>query len=166
MAMPMRPIDQFVEQRIRRSPLTLTIITPAVRPVAVGAAPGVAPLSPLTGPAPVPHVVTTEPVPYEPPLTVACLWLDMATGTALGDGPGDERTRFSRIGWVPQATAVARVLVADVALDPAKPYGGTRFDRADHVEYQGGRFRVLQTTPIAAGNALPTSYYIWLVGSK
>lgn len=95
-----------------------------------------------------------------------CLWLDMATGTELGDVPNHEKRTFEQLGWVEPATALARVLVSDAALTSSDPYAGTKFDKADHITHNNQQFYVLQVIPISASFNLPESYYVWLSSTK
>lgn len=111
-------------------------------------------------------VLTTDEAGYLSSVTMPCLWLDMASGTDISELPTHEQRKYLQLGWTEKATAMARVLVSDAALDPNNPYGGTRFDRADYVSFGGGKFFVLQLIPISASFKEPESYYVWLASNK
>jgi hypothetical protein len=147
---------------IRASGLTLTVHYPAPRAVVPTTGPVttpvVAPVSPLTGPKPVQTVFPAAVTPAKPAVTLSCLWLDT---TVLG--PKD-MTRVTRLGWVEGATALARVLVADAALDAAVPTGHTVFTGAEVVEFHGMRYRVLAVEPVGASFRAPLTYHVWLTG--
>ena len=155
-----------VTARILASAHQLAIVYPAVRTVATGVAPGPAPTSPLIPQEPASTVLTPDPTGYLPSVTMPCLWFDMATGTELSDMPSHEKRTFEQLGWTEAASALARVLVSDAALNTSNPYAGTRFDKADHVEHNNQRFYVLQVIPISASFNLPESYYVWLSSTK
>lgn len=92
------------------------------------------------------------------------LWAD-------GVNPGDLESRteavFRReVGWYAEATAVARVLVSEVAIDVTNPWGATLLDKAHHVEFAGKVYEMVQYTPIAAGFRVPVSYAVWLKGAQ
>jgi len=159
-------IDAAIITRITNSPQRLTLVYPAALPTATGIAPGTAPLSPLTGSPVTQQVVNPAPTPIGADLTVNCLWLDSATGGELSDRLSEEALQFKRAGWLAEATALARVLVSDVAIDPDNPYGGTEFDRVERVEHFGQRYRVLQVVPFGSGSKIPVTYHVWLVGNK
>lgn len=159
-------IDLAIASRIQNSPQSITLVYPPAASVAVGVAPGPAPLNPLTGPSESVVIDLTEPTPYSASETIKCLWLDMATGAELTDRTSAEAIRFAQIGWIAEATAVARVLVTDVALDTTNPYAGTKFDKVARVEHFGQHYRVLQVVPFGSGSKIPVTYHVWLVGNK
>lgn len=154
-------INERVTARIDGSSLTLTVVYPPIRPVAAGTSPGVAPVNPLSGPAATEVVFPAEPTGYKTNVTVKCLWLD-----ALSSSSPDGTRRVLQGGWVDGATAMARVLARDVAVDTTNPEAGTIFDAADHVVFLGTRYRVLQVTPVGASFGPPVSYHVWLVGIR
>lgn len=157
-------VNKRLLSRIANAGTTFDVVYPPTRPIVVGAAPGPAPASPLTGPAPVQHVFSGDVTPGQASLTVKCLWHDIAS--SLGDSIGDEQYRFKQLGWVRDATALARVMVSEVALDPTNPYAGTKLDAADHVVYHTRRFRVLQVSVMGSSVGTPVSYYVWLTGNQ
>lgn len=159
-------VNARVIDRIVHSGKTLTIVYPAVRPVATGTSPGTGPTSPLTGASTTDVIFEGEPTPYQPSVIVKCLWADMATSSEMTDRPSTDRYIYNQLGWVRDATAVARVLVSETALDPTNPYAGTKFDAADHILYQSRRYRVVQVVPIEASFGIPVSYYVWLTGNQ
>lgn len=159
-------VNARIIARIENAGHTLTIVYPATRPVATGVSPGVGPVSPLTGPAAVDAVFEPDPTPYQPDVTVQCLWTDMATGSQMTDNPSVDKFRYNQLGWVRDASALARVLISETALDPTNPYAGTKFDAADHIVYQNRRYRVLQVNPIEASFGTPVSYYVWVTGNQ
>jgi hypothetical protein len=120
-------------------------------------------VSPLTGPAPTTTVFPTAPTPVKPSVTVDCLWLDSYVSVA---GTPVDAIVTGRVGWVQGATALARVAVADAALDPDNYAGDTIFTAADHVEFQGRRYKVIAVEPVAASFRLPVSYHVWLAGGN
>lgn len=157
-------LNRRVASRIRGSKLTLTVQYPAARPAATGTAPGSLPVSPLTGPAPTTQVIPGPITPSKPAVGMSCLWTDMvsAVGTDLARDPIN---RFPA-GWVEGASAVARVLVEDAALDVTNPHGQTVFTGCSHVEFAGKRFTVLSVKVPHASFDIPVSYYVWLVGAS
>lgn len=159
-------INQKVKARIEQSGLTLTVVYPPVRPVASGASPGTLPVNPLTGPAPADGVFITDPAGFQATVTLKCLWLDALTGREATDVVHTEVRNPLQAGWAAGATAMARVLVEEAALDATNPYAGTKLDAADHVEFRGARFRIMQITPVGASFGPPTTYHVWLVGER
>lgn len=157
-------IDAAVIARIQSSPLTITLVYAAASTVPTGAAPAAAPANPLTG---AQEAVVIDPAAAtETTEDLACLWMDVATGAELSDRTNPEAIRFAQVGWVAEATALARVLVSEAALDTTNPYKGTKFDKAVRVEHFGQRYRVLQVVPFGSGSKLPVTYHVWLVGNK
>lgn len=156
-------IQRRLLERIRTSGLTLTVVYPPSRPALVGSTPTSAPLSPFTGPNPVQDVVDATPVPAKASVSLSCLWLD-AYGSPSQSALSDQ-IRTLRVGWYAGATALARVAVSDAAIDPAKPLDDTVFTGADHVEFQGSKFRLVSVQPVGAGFYAPYTYYVWLVGA-
>jgi hypothetical protein len=152
--------------RIDDSALALTVHYAPARPSATptgGTA--TAPLNPLTG-APPTHTLVqgAAPAPAAPPVTMPCLWLDVAA--ARNATLDEDRVRMNMLaGWAATATAQARVAVRDAALDPDAPWGGTVFDGAAYVEAQGRRYRVLGVEPIGASFADAYTYAVWLQGA-
>ncbi len=153
-------------KRIDESALTMTVhyapARPSVTPLGGTAT---APLNPMTGTPPTRALVQPVPAaPDRPPVTMSCLWLDVAAArnaTLTGD-----RIQASLGGWVELATAQARVAVRDAALDTDNPWGRTVFDGADYVEAQGRRYKVIGVEPIGASFAHPATYAVWLLGSN
>lgn len=164
--MGMDYVDAAVVARIKASPLQLTLVYPPALPTAAGVSPGTAPLSPLTGEPDALEVVLTDAAPVSASETINCLWLDIATGGELTDRLSNEAIRYRSLGWISEATAVARVLVSDVALDSTNPYTGTKFDKVERVEHFNQRYRVLQVVPFGSGSKVPVTYHVWLVGNK
>lgn len=156
-------IRRSVLARIRDSGLTLSVVYPPTRPAATGASPASAPLSPFTGPVPTTVVVTTDPTPAKPSVSLKCLWLD--TYGSVVQAVNADRIRTLNVGWMEGATALARVAVDDAALDPTKPLGDTVFTGAERVEFSGSRFRVLNVQPVGASFYAPYTYYVWLIGA-
>lgn len=151
-----------LEARVRSSPHRLTVHYPAIRPVVPAApAPITAPVNPLTGPAPVQTVTPATPTPQKPAVTLTCLWLDSYGGTTNIT----HEYRVGRVGWLATADALARVLVADAALDVTQPWGETVFDGAEAVEFNGRRYRVLGVQPVSGSFTVPLTYYVWLAGT-
>jgi hypothetical protein len=95
-----------------------------------------------------------------------CLWLDTISLTSASRlGFGSDAVNFPAAGWVQGATAMARVLVDDAAVDPDDPSAGTKFDACEEVEFQGKRYRILQIDPISASFSLAYTYAVWLHGA-
>jgi hypothetical protein len=141
-------------ERIKTSSHTLTVHYPAkVTPVA-GTAPGPAPLSPLTGTPPTHQVVETPRVPSKPPVTMACLWLDVGQ---LGDLRRNA-TVAGDYGWTADADAMARVSATDAA--SVEGFLGT-----DRVEHEGRTYRVISALPVGPSFAPAATYTIWLRGA-
>lgn len=153
-------IHARVTKRIDESELTLTVVYPPVRPVASGTSPGTAPVNPLSGPATTEVVFPTDPTGYKASVTMPCLWLDALSSSRTGIRSAVQT------GWLEGATAMARVLARDCAVDVTNAEAGTVFDAADHVVFNGTRYRVLQTTPIGASFGMPISYHVWLLGIR
>jgi hypothetical protein len=154
-------LNRALTARIRGSGLEVTAVYAPARPVATGSSPGSMPPSPFTGPPVVPSAVVPAPVPERPATTVDCLWLD-AVSTSLAEAA---RTRLAASGWKQGAEALARVLVADAALDPDDPHGDTIFTNCEAVVFRGHRFRVLAVEPVGAGHRTPLTYHVWLAGA-
>ena len=149
-------VQEGVRRRIQTSPYRLTLVYPVER------APDLTvPTNPFGGG---PPAALPAPVTRPAPLTVPCLWLDAGRPGQLQ--LSDERTRYSDVGWVTDATAVARVLTDDVALDPADPHAGTEFDKVEWVEFSSKRFQVLAVTPVNASFHVPISYAVWVKGEQ
>lgn len=163
--MPMSNIDVQIIKRIENSPHEVTFVLPAPRPVATGIAPGTAPLSPFTGTDPATGVFVAEPAPYGPSTTVKCLWYDVPTGRELNDRTL-EPILMGKIGWVMGATALARVLVSEIANDTDQPYEGTKIDKAEHAEFRGRRYKIVQVVPFSSGLYVPVTYHVWLSGGS
>lgn len=159
-------VNSRIIARIQESGQSFTVVYPAARPVATGTAPGSMPISPLTGADDAEVVFKTEPTPYQSSLTLKCLWHDVATTDELSDRTSAEKYQFEQLGWVRGATALARVLVSEAALDITNPYAGTKLDASDHIMYYGRRFRVLQTSIMGSGLGTPVSYHVWLEGNQ
>ena len=159
-------VNARILSRIENAGTTLDIVYPATRPIATGIAPGPAPVSPLTGPATVQHVFSGDVTPGQSSITIKCLWHDLATTNELRDRVGQEAYEFKQLGWVRDATALARVMVSEAALDTTNPYAGTKLDAADHVVYKTRRFRVLQVSVMGSSVGSPVSYYVWLTGNQ
>ena len=141
--------------RIHESGLQLTVHYPEVRPVATGTTPSATgPVSPLTGPTPSTTVFPTAVTPEKDPVTIDCLWLDSYVGVG---GTAADAIITNRVGWVAGATALARVDIADAALEPDNYAGDTIFTAADHVEFQGRRYKVLAVEPVAASFRPPAT---------
>ena len=156
-------INAKLTKRIEDSGLTLSVVYPAARQVVTGVAPGAAPVNPLTGSS-TPTVFPAEPIPIKPAVTLKCLWYDLPSGLSLSTG--DEKRDHLQIGYVEGATALARVLVKEAAIDVDKPYGTNVFSDAEEVNYQGLKFEIVQVTPMGSGRGLPISYHCWLKGTK
>jgi hypothetical protein len=156
-------LDRHLIARIEQSGLTLTVQYPSTRPVATGASPAPAPISPFTAPAPTTQIVQPAGTPAKSAVTLPCLWLD-AYGS-VAQSMSTDRIRPLNVGWVAGASALARVTVKAAALDSTKPLGDTVFTGADHVEFGGGRYRILSVQPVGSSFRPPVSYYVWLVGA-
>lgn len=159
-------LDAQLVDRIKKSTFELTVRYPPERAVAPAPAPAGAPLSPLTGPKTTPTLLPPAPVPAHPPVTMKCLWLDVASTLTTGDSPSIERLKQSAVGLVEGATALARVLVEDAAVDPAKPFGKTVFDACEVVEFHERRYRVVRVDRVSRSFANPVTYSLWLAGSQ
>lgn len=146
--------------RIEASPHQLTIHYPAARVGATGAVPFAQPASPLTGPPVATVVPTPDSVGAIPDVVLACLWYDRDALRAQPD------FKQLSVGWSENVRAVARVAVQDAALDPALPWGGTKFDSAEYVIYNqtGFRYRVETVKAVSASFLLPVSYLVVLTG--
>lgn len=157
-------VNRRVVERIRSSQYSLTVHYPPARPAATGTAPGQTLLSPLTGPVVTTDVVSSDPTPSQPPVTLACLWLDMTTSvsSALGGAP---MHRYAW-GWIEGSEAVARVTIEDAALDVNVPFGDTVFTGAAYVEFQGKRYTVLGVGVPHSGFGAPATYYVSLIGAN
>lgn len=118
------------------------------------AVPAVAP-SPLTNPFAKPALAAlpTAPTPVAPPVTVRCLWHDRPTDA---DNPVGAQATVVPGGWYEEATAVARVLIADIS----------KFNDADTVQFNGQTYHVLNATPVGAGFRAPATAAIWLRASQ
>lgn len=158
-------LDRQLAARINASALELTIVYPPLRVAAPAPVVGAMPVSPLTGPKPTTSVVPAVVTPSAPPKTLKCLWLDVTVPTAAGDA-ARERLKQNTVGLVEGATVLARVLVADSALDATKPFGKTAFDACEAVEFYGKRYRVLRVDRIGRSFAKPLTYAVWLAGSQ
>jgi hypothetical protein len=144
--------------RVEQSPHRLIVVWAPAAPVVTST-----PTNPF-GPQPTPSVIQTPPTPARPAVTLRCLWAD---GVAQGDlERAAERAMRREVGWYTEATAVARVLVSEAAIDPANPWAGTIFDTAHHVEFRNQRFDVVQWTPVSAGDLTPITYAIWVRGAQ
>jgi len=145
--------------RIRDSVHTLTVLYPVARPVMAGTPPAAAPINPLTGPPTTQVVFPTTATPAQPSVTVPCLWLDAFSGRTMTP----DMIRRTRVGWREEATALARVLVSDVALTD-DPWGNTIFTGAEVVEHAGHRYRIDSVELVGSSFGSPITYHIWLVG--
>jgi hypothetical protein len=154
-------IKARVTARIKESSHSLTLHYPPKRVGATGTGPMTRPANPLTGIVAAPSIDPTTPDPERDPVSMPCLWLDAIT-VAL---QGRNQWNHLLIGMVPGATAIARVLIEDAALDADAPEGGTEFERCSYVEHAGKRYRVLEVKPVGAGFYDPYTYYVWLVGA-
>ena len=144
--------------RIASSPHQITVHYPPVRVGATGVVPFTQPASPLTR-APVPSTVPTpDTVGGVPDLTVQCLWYDRDALRTLPKFVQDG------IGWTEDVEAAARVLATDVALDATNPWGGTKLDTAEYVQYNGYRYRIKTIKPISASFLVATTYAVLLTG--
>ena len=160
-----RHVAAGIQNRIRRSGMTLTVHYPPVRPVVTGTAPSlVPPRNPLSGTRTAPGAIQTAEVPSRAPVTIKCLWLPLRSATAQTKGGMEEIAR-DPVGWVEGAECLARVLVAEAALDVTDPYGDTVFKKCEVVEYAGHRYRVLAVRPVAASFRTPDTYYVWVSGA-
>src|SRR5690348_5087406 len=146
-------VHNAIVDRIRSSGLTIQVVYPTLRSVAVGGAGVAAPISPLTGTLAASGVVDATPTTQKPPVTVPCLWSD-AYHHAFSD-LGENEKKTNRLGWVEGAHALVSVAVADVAVDPMLPLGDTVFTGCDHIVYQNIPYKVLTARPLGAGFALP-----------
>jgi hypothetical protein len=151
-------IDAGLTRRIRTSPHTITVEFRDTPPVV--ATPVVNPFPKQTLSALTP---TPAPTPVATALTVACLWHDRPTDDS---NPGALQAAPIAGGWYEEATALARVLVADIALDVNNPGAGTTLDNAVRVLFNGKAYELLNLTPVAAGFRVATSYALWLRGSQ
>jgi hypothetical protein len=123
-----------------------------------------APASPMTGAPVTPTLVPAAPAaPERDPVTMKCLWLDVAA--ARNATLTDDRLRATLGGWVETANAQARVAVRDAALDPDNPWAGTVFESAAYVEFQGRRYRVIGVDTIGTSFDRPATYAVWLEGA-
>lgn len=162
-------MNAAIRTRILTSGQSLTVHYPLVVAPATGTAPGPAPLRPLTGTPATPKLIdNTVGTPSKPPKTMPCLWADAfytvktRAASALSGGARD----FGRVGWIEGAEAMARVLLEDVAQDPADPTGPTVFSEISYVEFQGRHYKVMGQDRIAAGFRDPISMYVWLMGAE
>jgi hypothetical protein len=153
-------IVQRVERMIANSPLTLTVHYPPNAPAPSSTTVAGRPASPLTGTLKAETVLTPAAAPSQPPVTMQCLWYDLLY-VAASRGKAIETV----LALVPGAQVLARVRVADAALDPDTPAGKNVFEASDHVEHLGARYRVLDVRPVAAGILPPHTYYVWLTGA-
>lgn len=142
-------------QRIQSSPLTLVVVYP----------PAVTAQTTVVDPFKQPELaaLTTAPTRTATNRQIRCLWHDRPTDA---DNPVPNRATPLAVGWYEEATALARVLVADAALDPESPRAGSHFDHAEYVEFQGMRYDVLNVTPVAAGFSHPATFAVWLRGAQ
>jgi hypothetical protein len=108
-------------------------------------------------------LVTTSPTTSAAPVTLPCLWLDSFGNLVLS--LQTERVKAGLSGWYASATAMARVLVSDAALDPDDPWGDTVFTGADYVEHSGHRYQVVAVDGLGASMGPPVTYYVWLRGA-
>lgn len=157
------PASTAVLERIKASEHRLTIEFPPKRADYTPAGP--APTTPLTGVLLVPTLVPVAPTPVEPErVDIHCLWYDEPTerNTVLPQ----ERRVFGLVGWREGASALALVAIADVADDPAKPYGPSILDRCSAVTHFGMRYQIQAHEPLSASNALPALRLVWLLGQK
>lgn len=154
-------LNRQLAQRITDSPHTLVVVYPPARPVVTGTAPTTTPLNPLTGPAPTLTVFPTAPTPERPNFSIKCLWLDSFQNATSSTS----RFTVNRVGWLAGADALARVLVADAALNAAAPWQDTVFTAAEHVEFQGRRYRVVAVQPLMNSFTAPLTYHVWLTGA-
>ena len=145
-------IRRGLTQRIRTANKRLTVHYPPARPPV-----GAPPLNPLGGNDP---ITTLAPTPSRPPVTIPCEWFDAMNNTQLRLPYEDANRR--QVAWVQGATAMARVLMEDAALDPTKPYDTTVFTGAQYVEFEGERWDVVQTTPASSGFTPVLTYFVWL----
>lgn len=163
--MALSNIDRRVIKRIEDSPHEITFVMPVARPVAAGVSPGTAPVNPFTGANPTPTVFVTEPTPYAADVTVKCLWYDIPTGRELNDRTL-EPIILGQVGWVAGATALARVLVSDIADNVDEPYRKTKIDKAERAEFRNRRYSIVQVVPFSSGMHVPVTYHVWLSGGS
>lgn len=154
-------LNEALARRIRDSVYEITVRYPPPRPADTDVAPADAPVSPLTGPAPVQTVFPAAPVTTADPVTVRCLWLDSYVNAG-----SPTKISVNRVGWLASAQALARVLVSDTAVDPENPWGDTIFTGAEAVDFMTMRYRVLAIEPIGSSFAKPLTYHVWLTGAQ
>jgi hypothetical protein len=81
---------------------------------------------------------------------ITCIWYDARALPADSSG-----MMLSILGQYPEATALARVWLADVLVDADSPYGETLFDTATAVQYVGKLYRVVATERHGLANVSP-----------
>lgn len=136
---------KITESLIQGSDITLDVKVRATRPTVSGA-------SLFADLADTPD----EPLEY---LEIKCLWYD---ATAI---PNQGFAKSLQIlGKYPDATAVARVWLHDVLLDPTNTHGETLFDIAVDVVHAGHLYKVIATDRHGMANIEPYLLTVVLAG--
>lgn len=152
----MRRVGERIRARIAASPHRLSVVFPAVRPVATGTSPGPAPVRPFTGTQPTPTVAGPPTTALRPPVELPCLWLDADTlGALRNPGAGESHGL-----WASGASALARINPEDLPPDSEGPEAF--FAAAEYVEFKGKRYDARKVTPAGPSDEDPYTWYLWL----